>query len=259
MLTVGTTREADPASSRRDPLPLTLLVLTGTTGLVDAVSYLGLGHVFTANMTGNVVFLGFAAAGVAGLSVARSLVSLAAFLLGALIGGRIAVTYGDGPRRRWLLPVALAEGALLLVAAGSAIGLDVGSSSAEVYPVIALTAVAMGLRNATIRHLAEPDLTTTVLTLTLTGLAADSSLVGGTNPRPARRIGAVVALLAGSALGAVMVQHLGRPLVWPLVVAAVAAIGAVAMWARHPSALQPRRGVVSASGTDLAAPRGGDR
>src|ERR1700738_2672506 len=65
----------------RDPLPLILLVMTGTTGLVDAVSYLGLGRVFTANMTGNVVFLGFAAVGVKGLSVARSLVSLAAFLV----------------------------------------------------------------------------------------------------------------------------------------------------------------------------------
>jgi ABC-type uncharacterized transport system permease subunit len=94
------------------------------------------------------------------------------------------------------------------------------------------------------------------LTLTLTGLAADSSLVGGTNPRPARRIGAVVALLAGSALGAAMVLHLSRPLVWPLVVAAIAAVAAMAMWARHPSALQPRRGVISPSGTHRAAPRG---
>jgi uncharacterized membrane protein YoaK (UPF0700 family) len=229
-------------SPRWDPLPLTLVVLTGTTGLVDAVSYLGLGHVFTANMTGNIVLLGFAAVGGTGLSVARSLVSLAAFLIGALIGGRIATTYGDGPRRRWLLPVAIGEAALLLAAAGSAVGIHAGSSSAELYPVIALTAVAMGLRNATIRHLAEPDLTTTVLTLTLTGLAADSSLVGGTNPRPARRIGAVGAMLAGAALGAAMILHLSRPLVWPLVVAAVGAVTAAALWARHPSALKPRAG-----------------
>jgi uncharacterized membrane protein YoaK (UPF0700 family) len=232
----------------RDPLPLTLLVLTGTTGLVDAVSYLGLGHVFTANMTGNVVFLGFAAVGVQGLSVTRSLASLAAFLLGALIGGRIAATYGDGPRRRWLLPVALGEGALLLAAAGSAVGLDARSGPAELYPVIALTALAMGLRNATIRHLAEPDLTTTVLTLTLTGLAADSSLVGGTNPRPVRRVGAVGAMLAGAALGAAMILHLHRPLVWPLVVASVGVVTATALWARHPSALQPRRGVARETG-----------
>jgi uncharacterized membrane protein YoaK (UPF0700 family) len=111
------------------------------------------------------------------------------------------------------------------------------------YPVIALTAVAMGLRNATIRHLAEPDLTTTVLTLTLTGLASDSSLVGGTNPRPARRIGAVAAMLSGAALGAAMILHLSRPLVWPLIVAAVGAVTATALWATHPSSLQPRPGV----------------
>src|SRR5437764_14305530 len=94
------------ALSVRHPLTRALLVMTGTTGLVDAVSYLGLGHVFTANMTGNVVFLGFAAAGVKGLSVTRSLLSLAAFVIGAVIGGRVAKAYGDGPRRRLLLPVA---------------------------------------------------------------------------------------------------------------------------------------------------------
>lgn len=227
---------------RRDPTPAALLVLTGTTGLVDAVSYLGLGHVFTANMTGNVVFLGFAAVGVKGLSVTRSLLSLAAFLLGALIGGRVAKTRGDGPRRRWLLPVVFAEAALLLGAAAAAIGLDVSSTAASVYLVIFLTALAMGLRNATVRHLAEPDMTTTVLTLTLTGIAADSSLVGGSNPRPVRRVGAVVAMLAGAAAGAGMILHLSNPLVWPLVVSAVCGASAMALWARHPSSLRPRAG-----------------
>jgi uncharacterized membrane protein YoaK (UPF0700 family) len=244
-------RPPEPAASfsfREDPLPLVLLVLTGTTGLVDAVSYLGLGHVFTANMTGNVVFLGFAAVGVKGLSVTRSLASLAAFLLGAAIGGRIATRYGEGPRRRWLFPVALAEGGLLLAAAGAAVGLTVGSSSGAVYPVIALTAVAMGLRNATVRHLAEPDLTTTVLTLTLTGLLADSSLGGGGNPRPVRRVGAVLAMLAGAAAGAAMTLHLGRPLVWPLVAAAFLAVAATGMWARHPSSSRPRAGANRAPG-----------
>jgi uncharacterized membrane protein YoaK (UPF0700 family) len=124
----------------------------------------------------------------------------------------------------------------------------VGSSSARLYVVIAVTALAMGLRNATVRHLAEPDLTTTVLTLTLTGLAADSSRVGGTNPRPVRRVGAVVAMFAGAALGAAMVLHLSRPLVWPLVLAAGGVVSAAALWAAHPSALQPRAGVVGKRG-----------
>src|SRR5437667_7724107 len=72
-----------------------------TTGVVDAVSYIGLGHVFTANMTGNVVFLGFGFAGTPGLSVPRSLASLAAFFLGAIIGGRIAAALESISSRGW--------------------------------------------------------------------------------------------------------------------------------------------------------------
>src|SRR5260370_37475367 len=71
----------------RHPLSRTLLVLTFTTGVVDAVSYLGIGHVFTANMTGNIVFLGFGLAGSGGLPVLAPLISLGAFLLGAGAGG----------------------------------------------------------------------------------------------------------------------------------------------------------------------------
>src|ERR1700730_4469247 len=83
------------ARSIRHPLTRTLLVLTFTTGLVDAVSYLGLGHVFTANMTGNIVFLGFGIAGRGGLPVLAPLVSLGAFLLGAGGGGVLADRMGD--------------------------------------------------------------------------------------------------------------------------------------------------------------------
>src|SRR5881296_3662572 len=78
-----------------------LLVQTVATGLIDAVSYLALGHVFTANMTGNVVFLGFAAAGAPGLSVTRSGTALAAFFMGAVIGGRMAARTSGGRRDRW--------------------------------------------------------------------------------------------------------------------------------------------------------------
>ncbi|MCX7513030.1 DUF1275 family protein [Frateuria hangzhouensis] len=69
------------------------------------------------------------------------------------------------------------------------------------YLVIALSAAAMGSRNATARQLKMPDLTTTVLTLTITGLASDSALGGGANPNIARRLGAVVAILLGAMLG----------------------------------------------------------
>src|SRR2546428_7484271 len=92
---LGKVGQEQPAS-----LPLLLLLLTVTTGLIDAVSVLGLGRVFTANMTGNVVFLGFALARVPGFSLVRSLAALAAFLAGAVIGGRLALRPRGLRRRR---------------------------------------------------------------------------------------------------------------------------------------------------------------
>src|SRR3984893_1484590 len=154
-------------------LPLALMVLTVVTGLVDAISFLGLGRIFTANMTGNVVFLAFAVAGAPGLSIRRSLTSLIAFLIGAILGGRLAVAMVASSRRRWLVTSAVAEAGLLFAAALVSVRIDIGSGTASsgVYGAIILTAVAMGLRNATVRRLAVPDMTTTVLTLTLTGPA----------------------------------------------------------------------------------------
>ena len=110
--------------TRSDPLPWVLVVLTVTTGLVDAVSVLGLGRVFTANMTGNVVFLGFAAVGVPGFSIARAVVALAGFVVGALLGGYLGVAMAGVARRRWLLTVAVVEAGLFFVATWVAIGYD---------------------------------------------------------------------------------------------------------------------------------------
>src|SRR5437588_8242041 len=84
----------DYSASDNSVIP-TLLTMTFVTGLVDAVSYLGPGQVFTANMTGNVALLGFAVAGASRLSVARSLTSLFAFVLGAVLGGRLGLTFSD--------------------------------------------------------------------------------------------------------------------------------------------------------------------
>src|SRR2546422_9012572 len=100
-------------------LPALLVVLTITTGLIDAVSVLGLGRVFTANMTGNIVFLGFALAGVPDFSARRSLAALAAFLIGAVIGGRLGARL-DHSRQRGLLRVAGIEASLPLTAAPAA-------------------------------------------------------------------------------------------------------------------------------------------
>jgi len=195
----------------RDPLPALLIVLTVVTGLVDAVSVLGLGRVFTANMTGNVVFLGFAAAGAEGFSIPRCVMALVGFIAGAALGGRLGLALSSGSRRRWLLTVAVFESGLFFAAALIATGYDVESltPASPLHALIVLTAVAMGLRNATVRRLAIPDLTTTVLTLTVTGLAADSALAGGMNPRWARRLASVAAIFVGAAFGAVLLFDVG--------------------------------------------------
>lgn len=183
-------------------LPPVLLGLTVVTGLVDAVSYLGLGHVFTANMTGNVVLLAFALAGVHGLSVTRSVTALVAFFAGAVLGGRMAGRMNTGPRHRWTGAAFGVEAVLLLAAAAVALG-----APTRVYPVIVLTGLAMGVRNAMVRKLAVSDLTTTVLTMTITGLAADSTFAGGNNPGWARRTASVLTMFAGAAVGAWLLRY----------------------------------------------------
>jgi len=195
-----------------------LLTLTAVTGLVDAVSYLRLGHVFVANMTGNVVFLGFTAYPHSGLSLIASITAIAGFLVGAVAGGRTANTLSTRHPRRWLAAAFTAEAAILGLVAVLAAAHVLPYTGNGRYATIALLAVALGVQNSTVRHLGAPDLTTTVLTLTLTGLAADSALARGTGARPHRRLGSIAAMLAGAAAGAALLR-------WsPTAVIALAAI-----------------------------------
>jgi uncharacterized membrane protein YoaK (UPF0700 family) len=199
---------------------LTLLALTFTAGLIDAASYLGLGQVFTANMTGNVVLLGFGIAGSPGLPVVGPLVSLAAFLIGAGAGGAVATRTAE----RHALHIGSA-----LVGEASLVGLAaVIAAAVQPHPdtfggdaVIALLAFAMGARGASVRKLGVPDLTTIVLTMTITRLAADSRLAGGSGKGTQRRTSAAAAMLLGAVAGALLV----KTDVWlPLVVAAALAL-----------------------------------
>jgi uncharacterized membrane protein YoaK (UPF0700 family) len=191
------------AETKARELAALLLTLTVVTGVVDAVSFLGLGRVFVANMTGNVVFLGFAAAGETTLSVLASLTAVLAFLAGALAGGRLArseVEY-DTLRQATAVQAALVAVAVVLSATlGS--GTRLGSEL-----LIVVLGLAMGLQNAAVRRIGAPDLTTTVLTMTLTGFAADSKAAGGQGAHPVRKVAAVAAMLVGAFAGGLLQLH----------------------------------------------------
>ncbi|MEU8539778.1 YoaK family protein [Streptomyces sp. NPDC048717] len=222
-----------PPGDRHGPLPPLLLTLTVVTGLVDAVSYLALGQVFVANMTGNVVFLGFALAHAPGLSLLASVVALVAFLAGAFGGGRLASARFAAHRGRLLARSTAAQTALVAVAVtAAAISSGTGDTGGRITPAVRYTLVvalglAMGLQNAVARRLAVPDLTTTVLTLTLTGLAADSAPAGGSAggqaPRPGRRLLSVTAMFLGAYGGAQLVLRGHLVLTLSLVLALLAA------------------------------------
>jgi uncharacterized membrane protein YoaK (UPF0700 family) len=197
------------SASTEKVVPYALLGMTVVTGLVDAVSFLSLGRVFTANMTGNIVFLAFATAHVSGLSVALSSTALLSFLMGAILGGRVMARASTDSQIRFAAQAFLLEVAFLFAASFCGIGYrgDLLGHSFQPFALIASTALAMGTRNAAVRKLAIPDLTTTVLTLTITGIGADSSLADGNNPRLARRGASVAAMFLGAALGAVVIHH----------------------------------------------------
>jgi uncharacterized membrane protein YoaK (UPF0700 family) len=213
-------------NGRHGPLPPLLVSMTLVTGLVDAFCYLVLGHVFVANMTGNVVFIGFALAGVPGFSVAASLVALAAFAAGAVAGGRLAARHHDHRGRLHSLAGAV-QAAFLVVSVVLAVAGGGAPAPGYRYTLIVVLGISMGVQNAAARAIAVPDLTTTVLTLTITGIAADSALAGGPGSKAGRRLVPVVTMLAGALLGAVLIRHAQPYDV--LVIALVTIIGGAAM------------------------------
>ncbi len=189
------------------PLRVVLILAAFASGLIDAASYLGLGHVFTANMTGNILLLGFAVAGASGFSTTACLVSVAAFLVGAGVAGLLDRDLRH-PRRRFIIEIA-GEGILIAAAATVAFTVVVKAGSPGAYATIGLLAFAMGARNDTIRRLAaQTNLTTTTLTAALTGLASDFALGGGSHGLASRRLTSLFSLLAGALLGAVLYLHL---------------------------------------------------
>jgi uncharacterized membrane protein YoaK (UPF0700 family) len=206
------------------PLTRVLLALTFVTGIVDAVSFLALGQVFSAMQTGNVIFLGFGVAGTADAPTLAPLVALGAFLLGGgmagLLARREARLEGSG-----LAPALAGEVTLLAVAAAIAIvaGVDRGHFSA--YLLIAMLSLAMGLRNTVVRGFGGANLATTVLNLSLSAMTVHAPLSLASGEDLGERAGGFVAILAGAAAGALLLRvDLALPLAGAAAITLVAGL-----------------------------------
>jgi uncharacterized membrane protein YoaK (UPF0700 family) len=207
---------------RQGPLPPMLVIMTVVTGLVDSFSYLKLGHVFVANSTGNILFMGFALAHVPGFSIVESSLALAATLVGAFVGGTLCSAYAER-RDKILRMSASIEAILMAIAVVLSLVASIPVHGAYRTSFVALLGVAMGIQNAAARKIAVPDLTTTVLTMTITGIGADSVLAGGTGSRAGRRLVAIASMLIGAVIGALLELHaaLCTPLISALVLVLV--------------------------------------
>jgi len=201
-----------------------LLALTLVTGVIDAISLLTLGRVFVANMTGNVVVTGFAIAGVPEFSLVTSLVVLAAFLLGAAAGGYLIQRIEQ--RGTLLRTAALIEWVLLAVCLVMVLVRAPVVGSPWTVTTAALAAVAMGVQNAVARRIAVPDLNTSVVSMSMTGLAADYT--HSTRDAVLRRAAAVLSLLVGAVVGAVIVGTLGAAAAFGLILLLLAGVAAAA-------------------------------
>ncbi|WP_167399009.1 YoaK family protein [Arthrobacter pityocampae] len=182
-----------------------MLILTFSTGVIDAVGYLGLDRVFTGNMTGNVVLLGMAFAGGSDLPVLRPALALVFFMLGAALAGRVLRKAPEGWSGR-------TSGTLLAVTVGLT-GLAVFVALVDVTAeeilgsiTTSVLATVMGIQAATAKRLKVAEITTVVVTSTITGLASDSRLAGGKSPFWARRAAAIALIMAGAVVGAVALK-----------------------------------------------------
>ncbi len=189
-----------------------LLLLTFATGLVDAVSVLVLGHVFVANMTGNVVFLGFWFVPHSGVDMVAAILSFVSFLVGTVLGGRFARHF-DYEVRVWLTAALGTEVVLLTVLAVLAGTGVVNYHDNGKLILIAGLAVTFGAQNAAARQFGVQELSTTVLTSTLVGIGVDSRFAGGTGEREKLRYSVVLTLCAGAMVGATMTRWTVAPVI----------------------------------------------
>ena len=199
------------------PLAVGVYGITAVCGMLDAATFLGLGHAFVETMTGNILLLaitvgvhagGNPASPLPGSTVVPYVVALTCFAVGAVAGGRLVRAGEPGRRAGFVSDAGLIGIAALVVALAHP-----GPAGRARYLVIGILAFAMGIQNALMRRWGIRDLATNVMTLTLTGLLAESTLGGGTNPRAVRRGASIGIFLAGAAAGAAMT---GYGVLWPV-------------------------------------------
>jgi uncharacterized membrane protein YoaK (UPF0700 family) len=182
-----------------------LLLFTVSTGVIDADSYLGLDHVFTGNMTGNVLFIGFALAGVAGIPFVNNLLALLGFVAGTIVGGRI-VGRGHAKGFPRVSAVLLLAGGILAIAIATTWTI-LGHLDQPILLVLTfLLASVMGSQVSAVKPIGNSDVTTIVVTNTLANLARDSRLAGGKYEKWVPRLLAVLAMGVGGALGALIIH-----------------------------------------------------
>ncbi|KLO44104.1 YoaK family protein [Mycobacterium nebraskense] len=198
-----------------------LLLLTFATGLADSISILVLGHVFVANMTGNVIFLGFWLAPRTSIDMTAVVVALPTFVCTTILSGRISRHFADRTRP-WITTV-LATEITLLVGLATLAGTGVLQYHDNTKLImIGVLAVTFGLQHSSARQFGIQELSTTVLTSTIVSLGLDSRLAGGTGARQTLRIGVVLTMCAGAFLGATM----SRFVVAPVFAVTAAVVGA---------------------------------
>lgn len=181
-----------------------MLALTFSTGVIDAVGFLGLDRVFTGNMTGNVVILGMGLANVADLPVLGPLMALLGFITGAAFGGRTLSRSETGwsiKTTGMLLVVASVQTTLAIITLANS-----SLSRPSTTVLVATLGIAMGLQAATARHIAVQDVTTVAVTATIAGLAADTATGRKGLAYWRRRISAILLIGLGACTGALLIQ-----------------------------------------------------
>lgn len=187
-----------------------LLLLTFATGLADSISILVLGHVFVANMTGNVIFLGFWLAPRTSVDLTAVVVALPTFVCTTIISGRLFRHFADRARP-WILTVLATEVTLLVALASLAGAGTLRYHDTSKLILIGILAVTFGLQHSSARQFGIQELSTTVLTSTIVSLGLDSRLAGGTGARASLRFGVVLTMCAGAFVGATMSRFVVAP------------------------------------------------